>query len=165
MLPNLKMKKKWKNMTSIMKIQLSYQKRQNFKNLDTVFNEDNYAVLPSRDSREFQYSGAKETINITRDSVSHQNAQRIIAGNACKNVQGPRGAVKYEKTPVESFILLFTKSVIKNIVCYTNTMFQPAIERFPYLFEQSKKYPHFRLIGQLYFEAFTGICTFGQLLE
>ena len=46
MLPNLKMKKKWKNMTSIMKIQLSYQKRQNFKNLDTVFNEDNYAVLP-----------------------------------------------------------------------------------------------------------------------
>ena len=58
---------------------------------------------------------------------------------------------------MEAVALFFTKSIIKNIARYTNAVIQPAIERFLDLFEQSKKYPHFRLVEKLDIEAFTEI--------
>ena len=64
---------------------------------------------------------------------------------------------KYTKTPVEAFTLFFTKSMIKNIVCYTNAVIQPAIERLSDLFEQSDKYRHFLLVDQLDLEVFIRI--------
>ena len=64
---------------------------------------------------------------------------------------------KYAKTPVEAFILFFTKSMIKKIVCYTNAVIQPAIERLSDLFEQSDKYRHFLLVEQLDLEVFIRI--------
>ena len=126
-------------------------RRQKFKNLDAVLNEDNCAALPPQENRKFLYSDAKKTVNIIWNTVSDINVHRRGAENICKNVPGPRGAAKDAKTPVEAFTLFFTKSMLNNIVRYT------AVERFLVLFEQSSKYPHFRLVGQLDVEAFIGI--------
>ena len=121
-------------------------KKEMFKNLDTVLNEDNYANLQPQENRKFLYSDAKKTVNITWNTVSDRNVHRRGAENIYKDVPGPRGAAKYAKTPVEAFTLSSTKGIIKNIVRYTNAVIQPAIERFSDLFEQSDEYPHFRLV-------------------
>ena len=140
-------------------------KKQKFKNLDTVLNEDNYAAFPPEENRKFLYSNAKKTVIITWNTVSDQNVHQRGAENIFKNVPGMRGVAKYAKTPVKVFTLFFTKSMIKNIVRYTNAVIQPAIERFSDLFEQSDKYPHFRLIDQLDVEPFIGILYLQAVLE
>ena len=63
-------------------------KKQKFKNLDVALNEDNYATLPPQENREFLYSDAKKTVNITWNTVSDQNVHRKGAENICKNVPG-----------------------------------------------------------------------------
>ena len=97
-------------------------KKQKFKNFDAVLNEDNYAALPPQENRKFLYSDVKKTVNITWNTVNDENVHRRGAENICKNVPGPRGTVKYPKTPVEAFTLFFTKSMIKNIARYTNVV-------------------------------------------
>lgn len=98
--------------------------------MDAVLNGDNYAALPRQEMmssrtaapRKPQMSaGIPLTIKINKKKL--------------KTSVIPRGAAKYTKTAVEAFTLFFTKSIIKNVVCYTNTIIQPAIERFSDLFE------------------------------
>lgn len=98
--------------------------------MDAVLNGDNYAALPRQEMmssrtaapRKPQMSaGIPLTIKINKKKL--------------KTSVIPRGAAEYTKTAVEAFTLFFTKSIIKNVVCYTNTIIQPAIERFSDIFE------------------------------
>ena len=52
MLVNLKMKKKWKNM-KFYEDPTKLPKKQKFKNLEIILNEDNYAVLPPQENRKY----------------------------------------------------------------------------------------------------------------
>lgn len=132
-------------------------KKQRFKNLSEVLNENNYVDVPSQPNRTFKYSDAKKTVNMTWKTKKDRNVHKEGAENIYKNKPGPRGAAKSVKTPLASLKLFFTDEMIMNIVQYTNDSIQPVLERFADLLENSNKYPHFKLVDRIDIEAFIGI--------
>ena len=52
---------------------IELSRKEKFKNLDAILNEDNYAALPPQGNCKFLYSKAKKTVNITWNTISDQN--------------------------------------------------------------------------------------------
>lgn len=131
-------------------------RKQKFKNLDEVLDESNYADAPVQPNLTFEYSDARKTVNITWNTVRDANLHRRGAENIMNKQPGPRGAAKYVKTPIEAFQLFFSDDMINNIVLYTNAVIEPVIERFSDVFENSDKYPHFRVVDYIDIRAYLG---------
>ena len=133
-------------------------KKQKFKSLDEVLDDDKYIDLPNQESRVFKYTDAKKTMVINWETDGNQNflRQRGTA-NIVKNKPGPRGIAKRAQTPIDSFNLFFTDKMIEKIVTHTNDVIETAMERFADLLEESDKYPHFRKVDKMDISAFIGL--------
>ena len=70
-------------------------KKQKFKRLGEVLDDDKYIDLPNQESRVFKYTDAKKTMTINWETDGNQNFlhQRGTA-NIVKNKPGPRGIAK-----------------------------------------------------------------------
>ena len=131
--------------------------KQKFKNLTEVLNEANYSDVPAQKKRTFHYSDAKKTVNIAWTTTKDETIHRKGAENIRKGKTGPRGIAKNAKTPLESLELFLTDEMIDKLAIYTNASIQPLLEKFEDLFEDSDKYPHFKLVDRIDMKTFIEI--------
>ena len=79
-------------------------KKQKFKNLDKVLDEDNYVNLPAQRKCIFKHEDAKNTMKINWETIrSEQSLQLNKTVNILKHKPGPGGTAKQVQTPLESF--------------------------------------------------------------
>ena len=132
-------------------------KKQKFKNLDEVLDENKYIDLPVQRNRTFKYSDAKKTMEIKWETNPNQVLHQRGAVNIMKHRPGPRGAAKRAQSPIEAFNLFFTDEMLEKVVMYTNNAIEPAMEGFANLLEESDKYPHFRKVDKIDISSFIGL--------
>ena len=130
-------------------------KKQKFKNLEEVLDEDSYFDLLAQRIDTFKYADATNTMKISRETISSQHLlQPNGTVNILKHTPGPRGTAKQVQSPLQSFNLFFTDEMLEQVVTYTNNSIKPAMERF--LLKESDKYPHFRKVDKVDISAFIG---------
>ena len=133
-------------------------KKQKFKNLDEVLDEDNYVDLPTQRKRTFKYADAKNALKINWETIpSQQSLQPRGAVNILKHKPGPRGTAKQVQTPLQSFNLFFADEMLEKVMMYTNSSIEPAMERFSDLLKENDKYPHFWRVDKIDISAFIGL--------
>ena len=134
------------------------QRKQKFKTLDYVVNENNYNNAPARAERSFEYTDSKEKVwkwNGKQIKTKKSIKEQLRIGN--RNKPGPRRAAKSVKNPSSTFKDFFTDKMIDNIVQYTNKSMQPATDKFSDLLDGSTKYSHVKIFARVDIEAFIGI--------
>ena len=133
-------------------------KKEKFKNLDKVLDEDSYVDLPVQRKRTCKYADVKNTMKINLEAIpSQQSLQPRGTVNILKHKPGPRGTAKQVQTPLESFNLFFTDEMLEKVVTYTNNSIEPAMERFSDLLKESDKYLNFRKVDKIDITAFIGL--------
>ena len=88
---------------------------------------------------------------------SQQSLQPRGTVSTLKHKPGPRGTAKQVQTPLQSFNLFFTDKILENVVTYTNSSIESAMERFSDILKECDKYPHFRKVDKIDISAFIGL--------
>ena len=102
-------------------------KKQKFKNLDQVLDEDKYCDLLAQRKRFCKHTDAKKPIKIKWWTVPRElPLQPRGAKNIMRNRHTPEGLTKRLKTSLELFKLFFTDEMLEKIMFYTNN----SIEKF-----------------------------------
>ena len=133
------------------------QHRQKFRNLDEVVDEDNYVDPESQPDLANKYSDAKNTVNITWQTVTERNFKKITVANILRRKPGPGAAAKYVKAHLDTFQFFVSNEKVENIVKFTNAVIETAIERFSAARAKSDKYTYFRVIDSDDIRAYIGI--------
>ena len=139
-------------------VQKEPTRKQKFKNLNQVMNENNYLDIPGQPKKVFRYQDTKKTIKIKWHPNSEDTKlQQCGSNNILKHTPGSRGPGKSVQTPLESFNLFFSKEMIDNIVKYTNQNIKPAMDRFADVFDKSDIYTHFCSVASNDILAYIGL--------
>ena len=82
-------------------------RKQKFKILDAVLDENNYEDAPPQGDFTFEYSDSKKSVKMTWKSPKDEGIHRRGSENIYKNNPGPRGPTKSVKSPLASFKLFY----------------------------------------------------------
>ena len=133
-------------------------KKQKFKNLVEVLNEDNYIDLPAQKKRTFQYADTANTMKINWETIPNQQSLQPHEGmNILKHKPGSRSTAKQVQIPLQSLNLFFTDEMLIKVLTYTNNSIEPTMERFSNLVKESDKYSHFRRVDKIDISALLGL--------
>ena len=133
------------------------QRKQKFKNLDDVLNDNNHDNALPQAERSFEYTDSKKKVKMEWKTNNDEKIHKRGAENGYKNKPGPQRAAKSVKNPSSSIKLFFTDKMMGNIVQYTNKNMQPVIDKFSDPPDGSTKYSHVKLVDRVNIEAFIGI--------
>ena len=133
-------------------VQKEPARKQKFKNLDVLMNENNYLGIHVQPKIVFRYQDAKKlwrsNSTPTRKTPSCNNVEPKTSWNILQNHVDVQSESRHHSSRS-----IFSFCIVK----YTNQSVKPAMERFAYVFVESDKYTHFRLVDNNDILAYTGL--------
>ena len=92
-------------------------RKQNFKNLDDVFDLNNYDILPPQEPITFHYSDAKGQFVMDSTTIKQvTSVGRAPNQNVIKHKPGPRRQAKQVTDSLEAFTLFIKDNTLTTIV-------------------------------------------------
>ena len=92
------------------------QRKQKFRTLDHVLNDNNYDNAPPHTERSFEYTDSNGKVKMEWKTNKDKQIHKRGAENVYKNKLGPQRAAKSVKNPYSSFKIFFTDKMMDNIV-------------------------------------------------
>ena len=132
--------------------------KQKFKNLDDVFDLNNYDILPPQEPITFHYSDAKGQFVMDSTTIKQvTSVGRAPNQNVIKHKPGPRRQAKQVTDSLETFSLFITDNMLTTIVEYTNSKIKNFRRKFENIIVNSNKYTHCGITDLTEIKAFIGI--------